>query len=183
MVCNTIIFPLLYNRPGCRTPPAPRHRPGRQGHCSPAPALAGSAGVACVVGTAAEHLVGDHDEVCALSANWSSPENSRSRIFSCPGGVVELVGVRLPRSSNSAVPGQADGCFPDAGDTPRSQTALPPAFCGAFPPGRHTRHPTPAWWRCNSAAERGFSTRLSAYPLLPLAAPPNTSVSIAGYTA
>lgn len=27
----------------CRTPPAPHGQPGRQGHCSPAPALSGSA--------------------------------------------------------------------------------------------------------------------------------------------
>ena len=50
-------------------------------------------GVACVVGTAAEHLVGDHDEVRALSGQLvQSFQNGRSGIFSRPGGVVELVG-------------------------------------------------------------------------------------------
>lgn len=50
-------------------------------------------GVACIVGTAAEHLVGDHNEVRALSGQLvQSFQNGRSGIFSRPGGVVELVG-------------------------------------------------------------------------------------------
>ena len=87
MVCNPIIFPLLYNRPGCRTPPAPHGQPGRKGIVHLRQRFQVAPGVACVIGTAAEHLVGDHDEVRALSGQLvQSFQNDRSRIFSRPAG-------------------------------------------------------------------------------------------------
>ena len=57
-------------------------------------------------------------------------------------------------TSYEQIPGGVTLKFIAPTDVPAFRTAFAPAFSGAFPPGRRTRHPRPAWWRGNSGAGR-----------------------------
>lgn len=87
MVCNPIIFhSFIIDRDAAHHP---HHMvsPGGKGIVHLRQRFQVAPGVACIVGTTAEHLVGDHDEVRALSGQLvQSFQNGRSGIFSRPAG-------------------------------------------------------------------------------------------------